>query len=89
MGGLVIQMKGVCRGEIPTVDLWRNEWTITSSYGAAPVDLKESLDLIASGKIDIKQLITHKLPLDKIQEGFKLVSEAKESLKVVIMPNED
>ncbi len=72
--------------EIPTVDVWRNEITVTSSYGAAPVDLEESLELIQSGKVDVKSLITHRLPLENIVEGFKLVSEAKESLKVVLSP---
>ena len=72
--------------EIPTEDIWRDEITITSSYGAASADLKESLEGISSGRIDVKPLITHKLPLKKIQEGFKLVSEAKESLKVVLEP---
>ena len=70
--------------EIPTVDFWRNEITITSSYGAAPDDLKEALELIKNKKINVKDMITHKLPLGKIQEGFRIVAEAKESLKVVI-----
>jgi len=70
--------------EIPTVDFWRNEITITSSYGAAPADLEESLDLIANKKVNIKDMITHKLPLEKIQEGFKIVTDAKESLKVIL-----
>jgi len=73
--------------EIPNVDFWRNEITVTSSYGAAPADLKEALELIKNKKINVKDMITHKLPLEKIQEGFKIVSEAKESLKVVIEPN--
>ncbi len=73
--------------EIPTVDFWRNESTITSSYGAAPIDLQESLDLIKNKKINVRDMITHKLPLEKIQEGFKIVAEAKNSLKVVIEPN--
>lgn len=72
--------------EIPTPDMWRNEITVTSSYGAAGDDLAEALELISSGKLDMKQLITHRLPLRKTQEGFKLVSEAKGSLKVVIEP---
>ncbi|MBN1384802.1 MAG: alcohol dehydrogenase catalytic domain-containing protein [Elusimicrobia bacterium] len=72
--------------EIPTESIWRNEITITSSYGAAPEDLEESLEAISGGKVNIKSLITHILPLKKIQEGFKLVSEAKESLKVVLKP---
>ena len=72
--------------EIPTVDFWRNELTLTSSYGAAPSDLKEAMELIAEGKINVKDMITHKLPLEDIKEGFRIVSEAKESLKVVLMP---
>jgi len=72
--------------EIPTVDVWRNEITITSSYGAAPRDLEESIELIKTGQLNVKDLITHCLPFDKIQEGFTLVSEAKKSLKVVLIP---
>lgn len=69
---------------VPTEQFWRNEITVTSSYGAAPGDLEESLRLIAGGEVDVNPLITHKLPLEKIQQGFNLVSQAKESLKVVI-----
>lgn len=72
--------------EIPIEDFWRNEITVTSSYGAAPTDLKEALDLIKTKKINVRNMITHILPLDKIQEGFKIVSEAKNSLKVVLTP---
>ena len=73
--------------ELPIVDFWRNELTITSSYGAAPIDLEESLNLIKDNKINVKDMITHKLPLEKIQEGFNIVKDANESLKVVIEPN--
>lgn len=72
--------------EIPTLDFWRNEITITSSYGAAPDDLSESLELIESKKINIKDIITHKLSLSEIGKGFKLVADPKESLKVLIEP---
>ncbi len=72
--------------KIPTVDFWRNEITITSSYGAAPVDLEESLSLIKDNKINVKDMITHKLPIEEIREGFRIVAEAKKSLKVVLEP---
>lgn len=72
--------------EIPVLEVWRNEVTITSSYGAAGEDLEESLRMITSGKINVNTLITHKLPLEKIQEGFSIASKAKESLKVVLEP---
>lgn len=70
--------------ELPTADFWRNEITITSSYGAAQDDLDESIELISSGKVNVKDMITHTLPLKEIQKGFRLVEEANESLKVVL-----
>ncbi len=72
--------------QLPTVDLWRNEMTVTSSYGAAPEDLKNALALIAHGKIPVKDLITHRFPLDQAQEGFRLVTGAGQTLKVVLLP---
>jgi L-iditol 2-dehydrogenase len=71
---------------IPVEDFWRNELGIVSSYGAAPVDLEEALELIKDGKIDVKSLITHRLKLDDIQKGFKIAGEAKDSLKVIVVP---
>jgi L-iditol 2-dehydrogenase len=71
---------------IPVEDFWRNELGIVSSYGAAPVDLEEALRLIKDGKIDVKSLITHRLKLDDIQKGFKIAGEAKDSLKVIVVP---
>ncbi len=71
--------------KIPTVRLWRNEITVTSSYGAAPVDLEDSLQLIREKRCRVLEMITHTLPLEQIQEGFRLVSEAKDSLKVVLL----
>jgi L-iditol 2-dehydrogenase len=70
---------------IPIPDFWRNELTVTSSYGAAPVDLAEALTLIASQKINVKDTITQTLPLTQIQAAFQIVIEAKESLKVVLV----
>lgn len=72
---------------IPTVDFWRNEITVTSSYGAAHVDLREALDLIKLKRINVRSMITHRLPFEKIRDGFKIVSDAKESLKVVLLLN--
>jgi L-iditol 2-dehydrogenase len=72
--------------QLPTVDLWRNEMTVTSSYGAAPDDLKNAIRLIEEGKIPVKDMITHRLPLAEIQEGFRLVTDAKQTLKVVLLP---
>jgi L-iditol 2-dehydrogenase len=71
---------------IPIPDFWRNELTVTSSYGAAPADLEAALELIADKKINVQDTITHIMPLREIQAGFKIVAEARESLKVVLVP---
>jgi L-iditol 2-dehydrogenase len=70
--------------EVPSEEFWRNEITLTSSYGAAPDDLAEAISLLKESKIKAKVLITHEVPLDAIQEGFKLVTESKESIKVIV-----
>jgi L-iditol 2-dehydrogenase len=67
---------------------WRTEITLTSSYAGGLSDYKEALDLISSSKIKVEDMITHRFPLAKIEEGFKLVEEAKESIKVIIYPQE-
>ena len=72
---------------IPINEFWRNEIKIMTSYGASPDDMKSSLMLIESRRIIVEDMISHRLPLDEIEHGFKLVASAKDSLKVIIKPN--
>ncbi len=72
--------------QIPVEDFWRNELSIVSSYGAAPVDLEQSLELIRDRKINVRDMITHRVKLEDIQKGFKIAGVAKDSLKVVVVP---
>jgi L-iditol 2-dehydrogenase len=72
---------------IPITQFWRNETTIRTSYGAAPRDLEEALQILAQKKINVSDMITHRLDIREAAEGFKLVAEAGKSLKVIIEPN--
>jgi len=72
---------------IPITQFWRNETTIRTSYGAAPRDLEEALQILAQKQINVEDMITHRLSLREIAEGFRLVAEAGKSLKVIIEPN--
>jgi L-iditol 2-dehydrogenase len=74
---------------IPSLLFWRDEITVTFSYGAAPDDLKQAINLIDSGMINVREMITHTVPLSSIMQGFKLVAEAKNSLKVIVVPDKD
>ena len=65
---------------------FRNDITLTTSYAGSPADHWHARQLIQAGGPDIERLITHRLPLEAIQEGFRLVAEAGDSLKVIIEP---
>jgi len=72
---------------VPINQFWRNEIKIQTSYGAAPNDLEDSLRVLATKRLDVKDMITHRLPLSEAQEGFRLMAEAGQSLKVILEPN--
>ena len=74
---------------IPSQRFWRDEITVTFSYGASSDDLQEAIKLIDSGMINVRKMITHRISLSDIVRGFKLAAEAKNSLKVVVVPDND
>lgn len=53
-------------------------------------EFEESIELMASGVIDVEPWITHRLPLDAIQHAFHLAEAkaANAALKVLVSPNE-
>ena len=65
---------------------WRSEIKILSSYAANPEEHKEALRFIKERKINVRDMITHRLPLTETQKGFKLVAEGRKSVKVIIGP---
>ena len=71
---------------IPVNDFWRNEITVKTSYGNDPYDAEVAIELIRSKRVPVKEMITHRLKLADAGLGFKLVAEAKESMKVILEP---
>jgi L-iditol 2-dehydrogenase len=70
----------------PLFDLWNKGVTMVSTYAGSPRDINVAIDLIASKKVTVTDMITHKLPLSETPRGFQLVAKAENSLKVVIEP---
>jgi len=66
--------------------LWREEVTMTSSYGAAPRDTAQAVALLTRRAVRVADLITHRLPLERAAEGFRLVAKGQESIKVILRP---
>lgn len=74
----------------PTITLDSNlvhysELTIVGANGSSPEHNKRALRLIADGKVPVKDLITHLLPLDQVLEGIGIVQRG-EAIKVTIEP---
>jgi L-iditol 2-dehydrogenase len=65
---------------------WRNEITLSNSYGGSPADYAAALELIQAGKVCVREMITHRLGLAETGLGFQLVARAQDSLKVIIEP---
>lgn len=72
---------------IPITQFWRNEISIKTSYGAAPKDLEEALKILEKKRVNVIDMISHRIDIRDAAEGFRLVSEAGKSLKVIIEPN--
>jgi len=63
---------------------WRRDVTITTSYAAAPFDLVTALKLIHQKRVNVSDMITHRLSLADTLEGFRLVVSGGDSIKVII-----
>jgi L-iditol 2-dehydrogenase len=75
------------RIELAGADICKDERMLFGSYSAS-VDLQsDSARLVFSGKLPLERLISHKLPLSRISEGFDLaLHPTPESLKIVVQP---
>lgn len=72
---------------IPLYELWRNEISFTTSYAGSPRDIQESIDLILNRRVQVREMITHRLDLAEAARGFQLVARAADSIKVILEPH--
>jgi len=87
--GIVNFFGGLPKGE-PFIKFNSNlvhygEFYVVGTHGSAPYHNELALNLISQKRIKVKELITHRLPLEKLKEGIHL-AESQESLKVLIEP---
>jgi L-iditol 2-dehydrogenase len=65
---------------------FRNDITLTTSYAGSSADYQMALELIRAGTVPVRQMITHRLGLAEASSGFQLVTDAQNSIKVIIEP---
>ncbi len=66
--------------------IYHSEVNLRGSYSSTPEGQEIALELMKTGKLKIKELITHRFPLKKLSEAVTLAREARESLKIIITP---
>jgi L-iditol 2-dehydrogenase len=62
-----------------------NETEMIGIRACNPKTWETCLKILASGRINLKPLITHHLPLDEGEKGFQLLQQ-REGLKILITP---
>jgi threonine dehydrogenase-like Zn-dependent dehydrogenase len=88
-GGKVI-MIGIHSGPAEFEPTWavRQRKSLIGSYIYTPQTWRRAITLMASGRVDVEPVITHRLPLDRAEEGFQLALK-KEAGKILFAPNPD
>jgi len=61
------------------------EFYVVGTHGSAPYHNELALSLISQEKVRIKELVTHRLPLERLEEGLAL-AESKKGMKILICP---
>ncbi|MDH5202728.1 MAG: alcohol dehydrogenase catalytic domain-containing protein [Nitrospirota bacterium] len=87
-GGSVLFFTPAKHGEqliIEPNELYFRDINIITSYSCGPTDTVEALNIIEEGTVRAEKLVTHRFPIEKTAEAFRLTAEAKDSLKSVIV----
>jgi len=65
--------------------LFFSEITVVPSYSVSHIETRKALQLISSGKMKARELITHRFHLSQTQKAFQTAAKSKECLKVVVL----
>jgi len=71
--------------ELNTNLIHYKELMVSGAHGSLPMHHRRALDLIASGRVPMREFISHRFGLDMIHEAFE-VAEGHSGLRVVIEP---
>ena len=88
-GGTVLEFGG-CPPEteikVSTEQLHYGETTVMGAFHTTPAHFKKALNLIASGTINVKPLITNRMKLDDIKQAFETLTTSKTDIKIAVLP---
>ncbi|MEM4378061.1 MAG: zinc-dependent dehydrogenase [Candidatus Nitrosotenuis sp.] len=86
-GGIIMLFGVPSKGATMDIDMsviYAKELTLVPSYAASDQDTKRSLELISTGKVDVKRLITHRYALGDSQKAFEHAHTGQNAMKIII-----
>ncbi|MEW6043948.1 MAG: zinc-dependent dehydrogenase [Thermoproteota archaeon] len=86
-GGTIMLFGVPSKGATMDIDMsvvYSKELTLVPSYAASDQDTKRSLELISTGKVDVKKLITHRYALGDSQKAFEHAHTGQNAMKIII-----
>ena len=89
-GGTVVFFAVPMPGELVPVDFnafWRTDVTLKTCYGAAPLDNAQALELLRSRRVVVDDMVTDRIPLARIGDGFRAAARGGRCLKVIVEPH--
>ncbi len=72
---------------LPASKIMYFEMEVRGSLGCRPVDYPRLIEMVRIGKIKVTELVTHKFPLEKIEDAFDLLRNHDETaLRSIVIP---
>jgi Zn-dependent alcohol dehydrogenase len=73
--------------ELPASKIMFFEQEVVGSLGCRPVDYPKIIEMARTGKIKVKELVTNRFPLDKINDAFDLLrSHDPNVIRSIVIP---
>lgn len=84
-GRLVVVGFSVEEMPLPAGRVMFREIAVLGSLGCRPVDYPPLIEMVRDGKLKVKELVTHRFPLERINEAFDVLRRG-ESLRSIVLP---
>jgi len=72
-------------GDLSLFPIYYKQISITGSRAMLPEDWIPSIQMVATGRVDVKQLITHKISFEELQKGFDMFEDRNvKSIRIIV-----
>jgi L-iditol 2-dehydrogenase len=72
------------RTELDLHDLYFREVSLVPSYSCGPEDTRLAYELLWEGRVRVGELVTHRFPLERVQEAYDAARQGGAALKVLV-----